>query len=78
MIGEKFVGFISHTMMYLVYRTGTIALALYQTRQALPRGDIWFTRIDVSQITYSIKIRLEMIAQWPKYCFGPKSRHIVW
>jgi hypothetical protein len=25
-----------------------------------------------------VKIQLEMIAQWPKYCFGAKSRHIVW
>jgi hypothetical protein len=25
-----------------------------------------------------VKIRLEMIAQCPKYCFDAKSRHIVW
>jgi hypothetical protein len=24
-----------------------------------------------------VKIWLEMIAQWSKYCFGAKSRHIV-
>jgi hypothetical protein len=25
-----------------------------------------------------VKIRLEMIAQWAKYCFDTKYRHIVW
>jgi hypothetical protein len=25
-----------------------------------------------------VKIRLKMIAQWPKYCFDAKSQHIVW
>jgi hypothetical protein len=25
-----------------------------------------------------VKIRLEMIAQWSKYCFDAKSQQIVW